>query len=123
MLGSSDVIAFVATPQPERALEFYRDTLGLTFVADDGFALTFDANGTPLRIAKVARMTPAPATVLGWRVKDIAAAVAGLAGRGVRFERYDGLDQNASGVWRSPGGGKVAWFRDPDGNVLSLTED
>lgn len=94
MLGSSDVIAFVATTQPERALEFYRDTLGLTFVADDGFALTFDANGTPLRIAKVARMTPAPATVLGWRVKDIAAAVAGLAGRGVRFERYDGLDQN-----------------------------
>lgn len=123
MLGSSDVIAFVATTQPERALEFYRDMLGLTFVADDGFALTFDANGTPLRIAKVARMTPAPATVLGWRVKDIAAAVAGLAGRGVRFERYDGLDQNASGVWRSPGGGKVAWFRDPDGNVLSLTED
>jgi hypothetical protein len=61
-------------------------------------------------------------TVLGWRVADIAATARGLAGRGVEFLRHDGMDQDENGAWTTPGGDKVAWFADPDGNVLSLTQ-
>src|SRR5690348_1119885 len=110
MLGSSKLTAFVATANPERAREFYEDVLGLRLVSDDQFATVFDANGTPLRIAKVQELTPAPYTVLGWHVTDIAAVVRGLAAKGVAFERYEGMGQDELGVWSAPGGGKVAWF-------------
>ena len=91
-------------------------------MADAPVALEFDAHGTMLRIAKVRELSPAPYTVLGWNVPDISGAVNLLRAKRVSFERYEGMDQDAGGVWTSPGGAKVAWFKDPDGNTLSLTE-
>lgn len=122
MLGSHDLVAFVATKNPERAREFYEGILGLRLVSDEPFALVFDANRTMLRISKVKDLTPGPFTVLGWRVSNIRRTVASLADRGVVFERYAGLVQDDLGICAFPGGSRVAWFKDPDGNVLSLTE-
>jgi catechol 2,3-dioxygenase-like lactoylglutathione lyase family enzyme len=115
-------MAFVATKNPDKAKAFYQDTLKLKSTADDPFALVFDANGTMLRVSKVKELTPAPFTVLGWHVTNIAAEIRELKGRGVAFEFFKGIQQDDSGVWTSPSGAKVAWFKDPDGNVLSLTE-
>ena len=120
MLTNADPIAFVATANAEAAITFYRDVLGLTFVSDDPFAVVFDLNGTMLRIAKVESLTPAQHTVLGWQVDDIEVTVRGLAEKGVLFERYEQLEQDDLGIWTSPGT-RVAWFKDPDGNTLSLT--
>jgi catechol 2,3-dioxygenase-like lactoylglutathione lyase family enzyme len=122
MLSSASIMAFLATRDAEQALSFYRDTLGLRLLADEPYALVFDANGTMLRVTRVKDMAPAPYTVLGWRVADIGAAVRELAGRGIRFERFVDMEQDQSGVWISPSGARVAWFKDPDGNVLSLTQ-
>jgi catechol 2,3-dioxygenase-like lactoylglutathione lyase family enzyme len=122
MLDASDVIAFVATTDLARARAFYGDTLGLRLTGADDFACVFDAHGTMLRVTAVPELTPAPGTVLGWRVADIAAAVADLAGRGVAVRRYDGMGQDEHGVWTAPSGDRVAWFGDPDGNTLSLTQ-
>jgi catechol 2,3-dioxygenase-like lactoylglutathione lyase family enzyme len=116
------IIAFVATRQPARARKFYQTTLGLTLVEDGPFALVFDANGTMLRVQKVEELTPATHTVLGWDAPDIRAQIKALKKRGVRFVRFEGLDQDKSGIWTSPAGGKIAWFKDPDGNTLSLTQ-
>ncbi len=121
-LGTGNIIAFAATANAEAARSFYGDTLGLKLVSDDQFALVFDANGTTLRIARVEAVRPAQYTVLGWHVDDIAATVQTLAARGVQFERYLGMDQDELAVWSPPGGGKVAWFKDPDGNLLSLSQ-
>jgi catechol 2,3-dioxygenase-like lactoylglutathione lyase family enzyme len=121
VLGTSPLIGFVGTTQPERAKTFYRDVLGLSLVSDEEFALVFDADGTMLRIAKLGELTPPDRTAIGWRVEDIEGVVRDLTGRGVRFERYDGLKQDALGIWDTGGGSRVAWFKDPDGNVLSLT--
>jgi catechol 2,3-dioxygenase-like lactoylglutathione lyase family enzyme len=121
MLGTSNVVAFVATSRPAEARIFYEDVLGLRFVSDEPFALVFDANGTELRVTKVERSTPQSFTVLGWSVPDVRAAVQGLKAPGVQFERYEGMGQDDDGVWQSPGGAKVAWFKDPDGNLLSLS--
>jgi len=122
MLGSSDVVAFAATTDMPRAREFYEQTLGLSLVEHNDFACVFDANGTMLRVTAVAEMSGAPYTVLGWDVGDIDAIVDGLGARGVSFTRYDGMGQDARGVWTAPSGGRIAWFTDPDGNVLSLTQ-
>jgi predicted enzyme related to lactoylglutathione lyase len=122
MLKKSDPIVFVATNNATNARKFYEKILGLTFVSDDQFALVFDANGTMLRIQKVDNVSPQKFTVLGWRVADISDEVDALSKRGVRFERYDGMNQNESGIWMAPSKAKIAWFKDPDGNVLSLTE-
>ena len=122
MLRSCDVIAFVATRDADRAREFYEGVLDLRLVADEPFALVFDAHGRTLRVQKVQELAPAPYTVLGWLVPDIAAAVRQLSARGVAFARYPGLPQDDLGVCTFPGGDRVAWFKDPDGNTLSLTE-
>jgi len=122
MLSKSPLVAFVATAAPESAKHFYGSVLGLPLLEDTPFALVFDANGTSLRIQKVRHVAPAPHTVLGWAVSDIRAAVQGMAAKGVAFQRYDGLAQDQLGIWSVPGGALVAWFRDPDGNTLSLTE-
>jgi catechol 2,3-dioxygenase-like lactoylglutathione lyase family enzyme len=117
------MVGFVTTTQPARAREFYEGTLGFRFLGDDGFALAFDANGTQVRVAKAKAFTPAQATVLGWEVADIAAAVRELAGRGVTFEQFNlpFLKQDALGIWTAPNGDQVAWFKDPDGNTLSVS--
>ena len=122
MLADHPLIAFATTAQPERALAFSRDVLGLPLIADEHFALVFDAHGTMLRIAKMRDFTAQPGTVVGWRVDDIRAMVAALMVLGVTFERYPGMPQDEWGVMTFPERSKVAWFKDPDGNTLSLTE-
>ena len=122
MLGKHDVVAFVATAQSDRTKEFYERVLGLRLVEDSPFALVFDAHGTMLRIQKVKELQPAPYTALGWNVPDIRAAVENLSGKGIRFERYEGVPQNDLGIWLTPSGAQVAWFKDPSGNILSLTQ-
>ena len=122
MLNAADLIAFVSTARPEAAIAFYRDALGLALVADEPFALVFDVRGVMLRVTKVDAVQPAPYTVLGWHVADIRAAVEALGARGVAFERYPGMPQDELGIWTSPSGARIAWFGDPDGNVLSLTQ-
>jgi len=122
MLETGDVIAFVGSTDLSQARMFYEQTLGLRLIGQNDFACVFDANGTMLRVTAVAEVARAGYTVLGWRVADIASMVRGLAVKGVVFLRYDGMDQDESGVWTTPGGDKVAWFADPDGNILSLTQ-
>ena len=115
------VVTFLMTQNPDAALKFYRDTLGLTFLRDDGFALVFDMNGVMLRIGKAARFTPAPNTVLGWETKDVSSAMAKLVEKGISFEHYPNMGQDENGICTFPGGDQVAWFKDPDGNVLSIS--
>ena len=121
MLGSIDIVAFVPTKDTERARAFYEGVLGLRFVKDDGFALVLDANGIMVRVAK-AQFTPAPFTILGWQVSDIKKVVTGLQGKCVQFERFGFFEQDELGIWTAPTGDKVAWFKDPDGNVLSVSQ-
>lgn len=123
ILGSSKIVAFAATTDVQRARAFYRDVLGLRLVSEDRFALVFDAAGTMLRVTPVRELTPASYTVLGWAVADIGTKVRELAEAGVKFERYSFLeDQDPNGVWTAPGGARVAWFKDPDGNLLSVSQ-
>jgi catechol 2,3-dioxygenase-like lactoylglutathione lyase family enzyme len=122
MLGSSDLVAFVATTDLDRARAFYAGTLGLPLVEESPFACVFDAHGTTLRVTPVGEIRTAAYTVLGWTVDDIAATVKALGVAGVSFERFAGMDQDDRGVWTTPNGAQVAWFTDPDGNVLSVTQ-
>ncbi len=121
-LAKDNVMAFIATRNAEKARKFYEETLGLRFISDEPYALVFDLNGVMLRIQKVPELTPAQYTSLGWSVRDIRSAVETLTARGVRFEHYPGMGQDASGIWKSPSGARVAWFSDSDGNILSLTQ-
>jgi len=116
------VVTFLITSKPADAIAFYRDTLGLNYLRDDGFALVFDLNGVMLRISKVPSFTAAQHTVLGWESKDIAAGVDKLIQEGVAFERYNNMGQDERGIATFPNGDKVAWFKDPDGNVLSISQ-
>jgi len=122
MLANSAIVAFVATTDPSRAKAFYRDVLGLLLISEDEYALVFDAHGTMLRVAIVREIVLAPYTVLGWQVSDIEATVRGLTAKGVTFERYPWMEQDAAGVWHAPSGAKVAWFKDRDGNLLSASQ-
>ncbi len=122
MLESSRIIAFSWTTDLARAREFYERALGLTCVEQNEFASVFDANGTMPRVTAVSEVARPGYTVLGWRVDSIEEAIAALAGKGIVFTRYDGMVQDVNGVWIAPGGDKVAWFTDPDGNNLSLTQ-
>ena len=122
LLSSQPPIAFAATTRPEHARAFYAFVLGLGLIEDTPQALVFDAGGTMLHVQKVRAFAPAPHTVLGWHVPDIVAAVRGLAARGVACERAHGLAPDADGIWTSPSGARTVWFRDPDGNLLSLVQ-
>jgi catechol 2,3-dioxygenase-like lactoylglutathione lyase family enzyme len=122
MLANNPIIAFIPTRDAARSRTFYEGLLGLRFVSDDTFALVMDANGTMIRIVRVADFTPFPFTILGWQVGDIHASVAELTAKGLHFTRYEFLSQSPDGVWTAPGGAKVAWFLDPDGNTLSLSQ-
>ncbi len=121
MLADAPFIGFIAVRDLATARAFYAGTLGLRVVDDNPFALVLDAGGTMLRVTQVPGLEARPFTVAGWNVPDIDAAVRALAGRGVEFTRYDGMAQDELGVWTTPGGDRVAWFSDPDGNTLSLT--
>lgn len=116
-------MAFLATADPERAAAFFRDKLGLRLLEESPYALAFDAAGIMLRVQIVpAGVQPHPYTAFGWEVEDIRSAVLALTGNGVPFERFSGMPQDELGIWTAPGGARVAWFKDPDGNILSLTE-
>ena len=115
-------VGFALTTKPEQAQDFYGRILGFRFLKDDGFALVFDAHGTMLRVSKVKEFSPAAYTILGWEVDDIAREVAGLEARGVAFQRYPGMPQDEQSICTFPTGDRVAWFKDPDGNVLSLSQ-
>jgi len=122
MLPHNESVSFVATLDASTSRKFYEERLGLKLVADELFALVFDLNGHVLRIAKVDELFPAAHTVLGWHVDKIEETVNSLVSRGVVFEVYDGMQQDEFGIWVSPSGAKVAWFKDPDGNNLSITQ-
>jgi catechol 2,3-dioxygenase-like lactoylglutathione lyase family enzyme len=123
MLNTWKIVAFVATLDAARAREFYGEKLGLKLMEDSPYALVYDANGTMLRVAMVRELKAAPYTVLGWEVPDIDEAVRELAAAGIELKRYEGFGQDERGVWTAPGGAaKVAWFEDPDRNVLSVSQ-
>lgn len=122
MLSAGKLIGFVPTKNSKRSREFYEEKLGFKFVSDDQFALVMQAGKSMIRIVKGAKFTPAQYTVMGWEVTDIEAMVKWLDGRGVAFEKYPFVQDQKSGIWTTPNGDKVAWFKDPDGNVLSLSQ-
>lgn len=125
MLSTAPIIGFVPTLDAARSRAFYEGILGIPFVSDDGFALVFRSGSNMIRIARVQDLTPAVYTILGWEVSDIAAEVTALTAKGLVFARYPFLppDQiDSLGIWSAPGGAKVAWFQDPDGNTLSLSQ-
>jgi len=122
MLADKKLKAFVPTTKPGAAKSFYKDVLGLKLLSQDNYALEFEVNGTLLRVITVRELTPQAFTVLGWNVGDIASTIKSLNDKNVFCEKYDFLKQDDLGIWTSPNGSKVAWFKDPDGNILSLTE-
>ena len=124
ILSESKLVAFAATTDFAKARAFYEGVLGLRLIEDETpFALVFDANGTMLRVTNVGQHKPAPFTVLGWDVESIDETVEQLIAAGVVFLRFPGInDGGSSAVWNAPSGARVAWFNDPDGNVLSVTE-
>src|SRR4051812_39870738 len=122
MLGTTNIMAFVPTTDFDKARAFYEGVLGLKFLKNDGFAMVMDANGIMLRIAKAPDFKPLPYTILGWQVSDIDGVVAAMQSRGVQFERFGFMQQDEAGIWTAPSGDRVAWFKDPDGNTLSVSQ-
>ena len=122
MLNPAELIAFVPTSDFGKARSFYQGVLGLPVVSEDRFALVLDANGTMLRVTHVQNFNPQQFTIVGWEVPNIEAAVTALMQRGVHFEKYGMPGEDERGIWHSPGGARIAWFKDPDRNVLSLTQ-
>jgi len=123
MLDGAKLVAFVATTDVERSDDFYGGVLGLHHIETTPFANVYDVSGTTLRVNPVQQRIPAPYTVLGWKVADIAATVATLTAGGIVMKRVDGMNQDEAGIWTAPGGARIAWFEDPDGNVLSLGQN
>jgi len=123
MLASEKLVGFVPITDPARAKSFYAEKLGLKFISEDSFAVVFDASGNMLRLTRVQEVKPQPFTILGWQVADIVATVQQLKAAGVKFERYgEFMQQDELGIWNAPGGTRVAWFKDPDGNTLSVSQ-
>jgi catechol 2,3-dioxygenase-like lactoylglutathione lyase family enzyme len=122
MLAASKLMGFVPTRDSLQSRAFYENKLGFRFVSDDPFALVMQAGESSIRIAKAKDFTPAPYTVMGWEVSDVEAVVKWLTQRGVAFEKYPFVQDRELGIWTTPGGDKVAWFKDPDGNVLSVRQ-
>ena len=122
MLTNNKIVAFVPIKDTARSKTFYANTLGLKFLSDDGFALVFDANGNMLRLVKVQDWDPPQFTILGWEVTDIEDKVKELQKSGVEFQKYPWMPQDQHAIWNAPGGARIAWFKDPDGNVLSISQ-
>ncbi len=116
------LVAFVPSTNLDLAREFYRDILELPLVSSDDYAVVLSSGSTHVRVTAVPNFAPHPFTVLGWVVTDIGDTIASLAERGVEFLRFDGMEQDDSGVWVAPGGAQIAWFCDPDDNILSITQ-
>ncbi len=124
MLANKELKAFVPTIMPAKAKTFYKEVLGLQLLSEDNYALEFDANGTRLRVITVPELKPHNFTALGWNVDDIKATIKELNEKEIICEQYDYdfMKQDELGIWTSPSGAKVAWFKDSDGNILSLTQ-
>jgi len=122
MLSLHRIKAFVSTTNPDKAREFYKDKLGLKLLSEDSFGMEFEAAGAHIRISVVEKLIPQPFTVLGWDTDDIISTISMMSEKGISFERYTFIEQDDSGIWTSPGGTRVAWFRDPDGNILSISD-
>jgi catechol 2,3-dioxygenase-like lactoylglutathione lyase family enzyme len=122
MLDGASLVAFLPIPDVASSRTFYVATLGLPALEESPFALVVNANGTKLRLTPVPEFRPQPFTVAGWDVTDIETTISELSARGISFRRFEGMDQRDNGVWQSPSGDLVAWFADPDDNILSLTE-
>jgi catechol 2,3-dioxygenase-like lactoylglutathione lyase family enzyme len=116
------MVGFLVTTNSEAARRFFTDVLGFRLLTDDSYALAFDAQGAMLRVGKAEKFTPAQGTVLGWEVANIDSTVSELAGKGVSFERYPHMKADEQGIFTFPNGDKVAWFKDPEGNVLSISQ-
>lgn len=122
MLGSATITALVGTMKPEMSKAFYEDTLGLKFIADDTYAMIFEGKNAHVRVSRVPAVMPAQYAVLAFTVDDIDKAVDGLTAKGVVFARFGFFVQDAKGIWTAPDGTKVAWFHDPDLNLLSVVQ-
>jgi catechol 2,3-dioxygenase-like lactoylglutathione lyase family enzyme len=122
MLSNQRIKAFVSTAQPSVAREFYEKKLGLNLLSQDNYGMEFEANEAHIRISVVDKLTPQPFTVLGWDTEDITTTICNLTAIGIKFERYNFIEQDENGIWTAPGGTRVAWFKDPDGNLLSLSD-
>ena len=122
MLTNNRIKAFVSTTEPLKARQFYENKLGLKLLSEDKYGIEFEANGAHLRISIVEKLTPQPFTVLGWDTNEIVSTVKLMNKKGILFERYSFIDQDESGIWTAPGGTRVAWFKDPDGNLLSVSD-
>ena len=123
MLSHFQIVAFLTTTNYARARAFYVDKLGLEFISEDQFAMVLRANGNMVRVVKAQKFVPAIGTVLGWEVSDIERVVCELGSSGISFEKYPWVKDNRGlGIWTTPNGDQVAWFKDPDGNLLSLSE-
>lgn len=121
-LNSCKIISFVPAANLARAKEFYQHTLGFHLVSEGIFGLVFKVSGSLLRVVHIEQAFAAPYTILGWKVPNISAVVDELAQKDIHFDHYEGFDQDEQGIWTTPDGSRVAWFRDPDGNILSLTQ-
>lgn len=117
-----EAILFAATTNPEASQSFYEGALGLRFISDLPYAMVYDVNGIMLRVQKVDQVVAVPYTSLGFSVEDIGSSVSALTAKGIVFEQYDFLQQDEAGIWTTPDGARVAWCKDPDGNVVSLTQ-
>ena len=122
MLTDQRLKAFVSATQPDKARQFYSEKLGLKLLSEDSYGIEFETNGAHLRVSFVDKLTPQPFTVLGWDTEDIDSTIRLLNERGITFERYTFIEQDDSGIWTAPGGTRVAWFKDPDGNLLSVSD-
>ena len=122
MLAEMDLKAFVPTLSPDKAQFFYQELLGLELMSADEYALEFNAHGVSLRVITVSAFKPHEFTVLGWNVPDLSTLIHTMHSKGIFCERFPFLQQDNLGIWISPRGSKIAWFKDPDGNLLSLTE-
>lgn len=120
MLGDRSLMAFIPVSDLGAAQSFYGDILGLRVTEENPYAVVLDAGGTMLRLTQVEGLRPQPFTIAGWRVPEMGETIETLANRGITFIRYEGMDQDSKGIWSTPGGDQVAWFKDPDGNTLSL---
>ena len=121
-LGTAKVMTFIAATDAAASRDFYEKVLGLSVASEDDWAIVFDLGGTMLRMQKNVEFTPQQFTVLGWHVDDITETMTDLRSKGVKFEHYPWMPPESDGVMEFPGGAKVAWFLDPSGNNLSLTQ-
>jgi len=122
MLGAGEMMGFVPTTDYDRARAFYEGKLGFEFVSLDQYALVMRVGGHMIRISKIPNFTPLQGTILGWEIKNVQAVASWLRDRGVVTEKYPFVQDKDLGIWTTPNGDKVAWFKDPDGNLLSISQ-